>query len=149
MGRRGNKRSDACQQTAIAPNVAVMRQLRFPLRTLRAGQACLALFAVLLQFIASIGHLHPEDYRFLLRGHGALELAAADPFSHRGANGLAADADCAICASLQLLGSAALPDGGPPLMPQARIAAAVASDAALWLVARHHLLFVTRGPPLV
>jgi len=102
---------------------------------------------LLLQFVASFGHLHPEDYRFLLQGHGALVLVAGDPTS-RGTPPLLADIDCPICTATQLLGNSTLPDP-VALLPRsmAPIATLIAAEE-LRLVARDHLLRPTRGPPL-
>ena len=69
----------------------------------------IALLAMLLQFVASYGHLHPQDFNFLLHGHGQLTVSSYNGPVTNGDNVLP-DIDCPICQSMQLLGSAALPD---------------------------------------
>lgn len=112
--------------------------------------AWLALFAVLMQLVASIGHVHPEDYLFLLRGHGTPVLSAGHAPSGGSSPSLAPDTDCAICASVQILGTAALPNpfALPPLREQGA-AIVLATVDELWLTPPPYLLFITRGPPLI
>ena len=107
----------------------------------------LALVALLVQLVASFGHIHAEDYRFLLRGHGAPTLSAADAAGGRSSPLLPGDADCAICASVQLLGGSALPPPfvapAPQIVPIARVVAFAEIVPGLPL----HFLFLTRAPP--
>lgn len=107
----------------------------------------LAIAAMLVQFVASYGHFHPEDFDALHYGRGVPVLA-----NHHGpsrALGSAADQDldCQICASMQLLGSSALPESVPvaPLFSGNVVAAALIEP--LWLTLPRHLLFDNRGPP--
>ncbi|HEY3917679.1 MAG TPA: hypothetical protein VGL83_07785 [Stellaceae bacterium] len=103
---------------------------------------------MLIQFIASYGHLHPEDYAGLMRGHGAPVTVSATWTGGSIDNSLAADLDCPICATMAMLGSSALPDGARlPLPPLQSAPLAIAVDA-LHLTPPAHLLFDTRGPPL-
>lgn len=109
--------------------------------------ARLALFVVLVQLVASYGHLHPQDFRSFFHGVGAPTLRADhDPWP---SSAPAADIDdaCSICGSVQLLGSSALPDDFA--LPPLRVADAASPVAAapLWLTPPRHLLFETRGPP--
>jgi hypothetical protein len=110
----------------------------------------LALFAVFVQLFASIGHIHPEDYRFLLHGHGTLSVKAGDgPSGGESSPVLPADRDCAICASAHLLGSSTLPDAVAPQAPRLENLALLTAVEELWLTPPPHLLFFTRGPPLL
>jgi hypothetical protein len=106
----------------------------------------LALLAMLLQFVASYGHLHPQDFNALLHGHGATMVV-----SYNGpiANGdsVAPDIDCPICSSMQILGSSALPDGVRLSLPSSQHATTPARFEAFDLTPPRHLLFDTRGPP--
>lgn len=107
----------------------------------------LALAAMLVQFVASYGHLHPEDFDALYYGRGAPVLA-----NHHGpsrALGSAADQDldCQICAAMAMLGSSALPEGVHVALPLSRNVVTTAAIVALWLTPPRHLLFDTRGPP--
>lgn len=108
----------------------------------------LALLAMLIQFVASFGHFDPDDFNFLARGHGPLTLAAAQGFGGGSGAGSASDVDCPICASITMLGSAALPEGVRVPLPSIQHAVVLASLDALHLTPPSHLLFETRGPPL-
>jgi hypothetical protein len=73
----------------------------------------LALLALALQFVASFGHVHPED---LLASRQSLTVAGA---GHAAADG---DADqhedagpCGVCWAVQLSGNAQI--AAPPLLP--------------------------------
>jgi hypothetical protein len=116
---------------------------------LRRAPQWLALLALLVQFVATFAHFDPNDYAFLLEGSGPPALAAAHGSSPGSSQSLPDDGICPICASIQLLGSTALPDGAvlpePCTQIEARVSAAVAE---LWLRPRRYLLFVTRAPPL-
>jgi len=116
--------------------------------SLRRWPAWLALFAVLLQFAANIGHLHPEDYSFLLRGHHAAVVIANDQGFPAPSPLLKGDADCAICATARLIGSSSLPPAVTLPVPVSAALATLMRDEALRLVAPDHLLFATRAPPL-
>jgi hypothetical protein len=73
---------------------------------------------MLIQFAASYGHLHPQDFDFLVHGHGPLTMSANHGPSRAIGDPMDADLDCPICQSMQLLGSSALPHGihlVPPL----------------------------------
>jgi hypothetical protein len=107
----------------------------------------LALFALLVQLVASFGHIHAEDYRFLLRGHSATVLTSGDGPSGGTLPALAPDTDCAICASAHLLGNGALPDVPDIRAVDGQEIARIAITAAFWLTPPRHLLFSTRAPP--
>lgn len=108
----------------------------------------LALFAVTLQFIAAFGHLHPEDYRFLVRGHGPVSIERGGP-SLPSEPATPVDSDCPICASIALLGNAPLPALVALPAPHAAAISITRLSEALWLSLPRHFLFTTRGPPLV
>jgi len=117
-------------------------------RTFRRSPLWLALFAVTLQFIAAFGHLHPEDYRFLVQGHGQASFERGGPLLPS-EPATPADSDCPICASIALLGNAPLPTLVALPAPRAAGISAARLSEALWLSLPPHFLFTTRGPPLV
>jgi hypothetical protein len=119
-------------------------------RKLRRGLPCwLALFAIAVQLVVSFGHTHPEDYRFLLRGHGGPMVSAGDFQPGQSSPALPADTDCPICAAVFLLGNAPVPAGLAFPLPQGVALAAVPTGEALWLPPPRHFLFTSRAPPLV
>ncbi len=104
---------------------------------------------MLVQLVASYGHMHPEDFHAFFHGVNAPSVRADhDPWPSSVPAG-DVDDDCSICASVQLLGSSALPDDFtlPPL--RVADAAPLVAVAPLWLTPPPHLLFETRGPPLI
>ena len=109
----------------------------------------LALMAVFVQLVASFGHMHAEDYNFLLRGHSPTTVASADGSSGGSQQSLAPDADCAVCASAQILGSGALPDPQLLSAPHAQRVSSQGVLVELFLIPPRHILFTTRGPPSV
>jgi hypothetical protein len=117
-------------------------------RTLRRTPHWLALVAMLVQFIASYGHLHPEDFDFLVHGHGTPTLSADHGPTRAIGDPMVVDLDCPICAAMQMLGSSQLPEGTHLVPPLSRGTVQSARFDALWLTPPPHLLFETRGPPL-
>lgn len=118
-------------------------------RIFRRSPPWLALVALLVQFVAAFGHLHPEDYRFLERGHSLASLYGGSGPVDPSSPVLPPDVDCPICASVLLLGNAPLPMAAALPLPRSAALVAVAAGEALWLTLPRHLLFTTRGPPLV
>jgi hypothetical protein len=116
-------------------------------KDLRRAPHWLALLAMMLQFVVSYGHLHPEDFNFLLHGHGKLTVASYNGPITNGDN-VAPDIDCPVCQSMQLLSSAALPDAVRLPPPPMGYTMPAAHFATLDLTPPPHLLFDTRGPPL-
>jgi len=122
-------------------------------RSLRRTGGRLALFAVFLQLVLSLGHIHPTDiYRLghpVTQGSGGEQIVAlqSDPSpAGQKETGAAAQA-CAICANMAMAASLVLPE---PIIVGPTIStahAAVASPAALLIAAAPHLLFQTRAPP--
>lgn len=117
--------------------------------TIRQMPHWLALVAVLIQLIASFGHIHAEDYRFLVHGHSATIVKAGDGPTGGAGPFLAPDIDCAICASAQILGAGALPVAFAPSALHLDGVTSLAAVDELWLTPPRHLLFSTRAPPLV
>jgi len=126
----------------------VMRVRRGPIR--RWG-AFLGLVALLLQLWATAGHFHAEDFAFL--GGDRAEAAVAGGGKGvswpGGQPGAPAHDDCALCFSLHLAGSAALPDIAPPPTPSEQLAEALVAPPELRLAAVPYLLFRTRAPPIL
>jgi len=116
-------------------------------RNLRRAPQWLALLAMMIQFVASYGHIHPEDFRPLLQGHGGTVITAPNGTGCGLGDGLAADTDCPVCASISLLGSSALPDGVQLQPPSSQASTTIVAFDALHLTPPPHLLFDTRGPP--
>jgi hypothetical protein len=115
----------------------------------RRFPAGLALFGLLLQLFVSFAHIHSEDYRFLIHGHGGLALSSSENDPGSNSSPVLPDVDCPICASAMLLGSSTLPDA--VALPLPRIAEIAPSflGVTLRLTPPRHLLFSTRGPPSV
>lgn len=117
-------------------------------RSLRRAPQWLALLAMLVQFVASYGHIHPQDFRGILHGHDAPAITAPNNMGSLLGDALAADVDCPICASISLLGSSALPDGIRLPTPSLHVSSLLIAFDTLHLTSPPHLLFETRGPPL-
>jgi hypothetical protein len=105
-----------------------------------------ALLALLLQFVLSFGLFDGLVFAALQSGHQPLIVANSQGGGT--GQGLAADIDCPICSSIQLLGSTALPDGVRLHAPVVRHSDSVPAVVALRLRPPPHLLFDTRGPPI-
>ena len=116
---------------------------------LRRTPQFVALLAMLLQFVLSFGHFDGQDFAALQSGHQPLTIANAQGAGGGTGQGLASDVDCPICSSIQLLGSTALPDGVRLLLPVVQHTGIVLAIAPLRLTPPPHLLFDTRGPPVV
>ena len=116
--------------------------------SLRRTPQWLAVMAMVIQFIASYGHIHPQEFRVLWHGHGAPILVAQSGSMTPVGDGVAPDTDCPICASISMLGSSALPEGLRVPTPSLQASTTLIAIAAFHLTAPPHLLFDTRGPPL-
>jgi hypothetical protein len=127
---------------------SMLDRLAIGRRNLRRAPQWLALLAMLIQFGASYGHIHPQQFRGLLHGQGTPVLMAPDGAGGGLGDGLAADIDCPICASILLLGNSALPDGIRLPIPSLHVSSVPIAFDALHLRSPPHLLFETRGPPL-
>lgn len=113
----------------------------------RRSMPLLALFALLVQFVVAFGHVHPEDYRFLLIGRGAVAAHTDGGSSGDPLPAVPSDGICPICASAYLLANAPLP-AAVALPAQSSVALPVArSVETLRLAAPRRLLFVARAPP--
>jgi len=124
------------------------RAMRGPAR--RWG-AVLGLVALLLQLWVTAGHFHAEDFAFLGGDRGEAVAAGGGNGAGwpGGQPGAPAHDECALCFSLQLAGSAALPDIAPPPTPSEQLAEALVPPQELRLVATPYLLFRTRAPPIL
>ena len=110
--------------------------------------ARLALFELAIQFVLSFGHSHVD--KSLLSSASAAAVtqqsasrdgAPAAP-QHRGA-----DDFCAICATIGLLASSALPESASLVIPVATPSAWPHEFASTFVPLDSHLLFQARGPP--
>ena len=108
----------------------------------------LALVAMLVQFTASYGHMHPEDFYRLLGGTGPTVIAMPSGDSAPIPAGPDEDG-CAICQVMHMARGAALP---PPIvlaLPSESLAAMPAAEIAeLLLSPPAYFLFRTRAPPI-
>jgi len=110
------------------------------------GGACLALFALALQFVVSFAHVH-------LHGTTPVAVAAvsaqvaADPAEQPGSNGLAVDR-CAVCTLIQMAGS--LVPAASPSLPLPVIASPLRLAAGIERErpASPPPLFQARAPPI-
>lgn len=111
----------------------------------------LAIAALLLQLIVAAGHFHGEDFGYLRgdRAEAALAGSGGASWPGGGQPGAPAHDECALCFSLHVAGSAALPPLAPPPVPSAQLAAVLASPEALQLASAPYLLFRTRAPPIL
>jgi hypothetical protein len=108
----------------------------------------LALLAMLIQFAVSFGHFHAQNFQAHQSGY-TLAITQAQGASGGAGQGLAGDVDCPICSSIQQLGSTALLDGAPLRLPRLQHAGLVLVGEPLRLTSPPHLLFDTRGPPVI
>jgi hypothetical protein len=116
---------------------------------LRRTPQLLALLAMLLQFVLSFGHFDGQEFAALQGSHHPLAIANAQGAGGGTGQGLSGDVDCPICSSIQLLGSTALPDGVRLRVPVVRHTDTAIVVEPLRLRPPPHLLFDTRGPPVV
>ncbi len=123
---------------------------------LRDWGARFALLAVWLQLALSFGHVHPQDVygplgHAVVQGHGVTAVSAPVPSGQNPSGGLAGIAEdaCAICESIALLSTAALPDPVrlPPPPPAAITSIREIADLAI--APAPFSLFQTRAPPAV
>ncbi len=109
----------------------------------------LALFALLVQFVVAFGHVHPEDYRFLLTGSGAAAVHADGGSSDDPLPAMPSDGICPICTSAYLLANAPVPAAMALPAPSSAALPVARSVERLWLAAPRRLLFIARAPPVV
>jgi hypothetical protein len=109
----------------------------------------LALLAMLFQFAFSFGHFHAQDFASLQSGYQPLAIAHAQIGGGGVGQVPTGDVDCPICSSIQQLGSTALIDGMSLSLPDLQQAGFVLASEPLRLTPPPHLLFNTRGPPIV
>ena len=108
----------------------------------------LALAAMLVQFAASYGHMHPEDFYRLLGSTGPTVIAMPSGDSAPIPAGPDEDG-CAICQVMHMARGAALP---PPIVlalpSETGAAAPVIAISELLLSPPAYFLFRTRAPPI-
>lgn len=122
-------------------------------RSVRQVGSRLALFAVFLQLVLSLGHIHPSNiYPFghpVVQGYGVEQVIAPQsgpPPAGQNDAGPAEQA-CAICANMALVASSVLPDPVSVVPPSSTAVAPVAAHTTFLISAAAHLLFQTRAPP--
>jgi hypothetical protein len=141
---------NGCQRHNLALMLTPMLgRLAIGRTNLRHAPQYLALLAMFVQFVLSFGHFDAQDFVVFHSGHQPLSIANAQDTGGGTGHGLAGDIDCPICSSIQLLGSTALPDGVALRTPVIQHTGPVLAGEALQLTPPPHLLFDTRGPPLV
>jgi hypothetical protein len=115
----------------------------------RRGGAWLSIAALLLQLLVTAGHFHAEDFGVLAgpAAETAFVGSAGGPGGDK-AGALAHD-DCALCFSLQLASSTALPEIAPLAAPPEFFAALRLPPEQPRRAARPYLLFRTRAPPIL
>ena len=119
-------------------------------RVARRAGAWLALAALLVQLVATIGHFHREDFAFYDAGGASVALSGQSlALQPRGPEPTPpAHDDCSLCFSLQLAGSSTMPMVVALPAPIALDRVAHETLHELRLVAVPHLLFQTRAPPI-
>jgi hypothetical protein len=125
------------------------------LLSLRRVGGRLALLAVWLQLILTLGHVDPADiYGYghpVVSGHGVTQVETAPrtlvPLPSLSLTETA-DINCPLCASIALLASATLPDPIAPLPPAGVVLRTARRAAAEPAPPAEFLLFETRAPPL-
>lgn len=109
----------------------------------------LALFALAIQFVLSFGHIHVD--KSLLSSASAASVAQQSasrdgvPSSPQRHNG--ADDFCAICATIGLLASSALPEAASLVVPVAAPSDWPHAFASTFVPFDSHFHFQARGPP--
>jgi hypothetical protein len=148
--RDSHARRRACRRDGFALIVAAMSGGSAIARTsFRRSMPLLALFALLVQFVVAFGHVHREDYRFLLTGTGAAAVHSDGGSSGDPLPAVPSDGICPICASAYLLANAPMP-AAVALPAPPRVALPIGRSVEhLRLAAPRHLLFVARAPPIV
>jgi hypothetical protein len=114
----------------------------------RQARGWVALFALLVQLLGSYGHVHPDGLRRSAGELTAAERSRATPLSGNGNPALPARDACALCLSIELIGSAALPEAVALTLPHLPAMASETDGTELRLTPPPYLLFHTTGPPL-
>jgi hypothetical protein len=115
----------------------------------RRGGAWLSIAALLLQLLVTAGHFHAEDFGFLAGPSAETAFVGSSGGPSGEQPGALAHDDCALCFSLQLASSAALPDIAPLAAPPEVFAELRLPPEQPRRVARPYLLFRTRAPPIL
>jgi len=123
----------------------------------RKGQAgrkfwtWLACLSLLFQLVVTAGHFHREDFALIAAGKAtpvAASSASGALAQPIGQPTLPTHDDCALCFSLQLASSSALPMPVLLPVPNDYHIVPLPPTTALRLTAAAHLLFQTRAPPI-
>jgi len=102
---------------------------------------------MLVQFTASYGHLHPDDFYRLLGGSGPTIVTM--PGSGEIPIPAGPDEDgCAVCQVMHMTGGSALPPPVPLALPRVTLVAVIAVISPLLLSPPEYFLFRTRAPPI-
>ena len=124
-----------------------MRWIRSNIR----GFARLALFALVVQFALTFGHVHLDGFAVGSAQAAVVDQGAAPADSSLGKSQKsqrAADFDCPICALIQLASTSA-PSVAPPLpVPLLVGGLALQSSDEFGVASSPSLAFQARGPPL-
>jgi hypothetical protein len=124
--------------------------MRTGARQRRRWGAGLGLFALLVQFFASFGHVHTDDlipHRPSLQTHTAISTASAG--SSRNVPNEPDDQNCPICMVMHFVATGALP--APPTVIVDTAVLQIVPDVsidAFALVPARYTLFQTRAPPM-
>jgi hypothetical protein len=111
----------------------------------------LALFSLLLQLGATIGHIHPEDFAAAPGVDArAAPVAVGEALTQPGRDlpSLPNHDDCPLCASIRMVGASALPAGVALLVATEFGPAPLSAHRELRLAGIPYLLFRTRAPPV-
>jgi hypothetical protein len=102
---------------------------------------------MLLQFVVSFAHVHPEDFARLFGEHGIAVVTA--PSGDHTPIPVQPDEDgCTICQAMHTVGSSALPGPIVLAMPSETAIRLIAPLAELRLSPPSYFLFNTRAPPI-
>jgi hypothetical protein len=115
----------------------------------RRGGAWLSIAALLLQMLVTAGHFHAEDFGFLPGPPAETAFVGSSGGPGGDKAGALAHDDCALCFSLQLASSTALPEIAPLAAPPEFFAALRLPPEQPRRAARPYLLFRTRAPPIL
>ncbi len=113
----------------------------------RRWGAWLAIAALLLQLAVAAAHFHAEDFGFLAGHRGETAMVGHGHGAGEGQKGTPAHDDCALCFSLHVAASGALPDVAAPAAPGEAGTVSLTPPEPLRLAAAPYLLFRTRAPP--
>ena len=114
----------------------------------RRHVAWLALFSLVLQLWITAGHFHPEDFAAVAGAMQAGDEVTASTDPGTKPPGALLHNECALCLSVQTVGSAALANAASAKEPATLGAVALGHVVAPPRNRPAHLLFQTRAPPI-